>query len=230
MLRLNLRGSQPSRPRCRGHYHGGRSEDLHAALDAFVSRERAAARHGLILVGYSLGGNVLIKQLAEAGCELPVRAAGSVSAPIDLAATSVRFHAPRNRLYQRWLLTLLKREATAPPAELSARERAAIQGARTVREFDDRFIAPRFGFTARRLLRPLLRPAVHPRGHGPAAGLHADDDPWIPDDAYAEAARLGNPKVRIHVTGGGGHVGFHASGDPNPGTTAPSTLSSRRCG
>ena len=217
VLRLNLRGSQPSRPRCRGHYHGGRSEDLHATLDAFVSRERAAARHGLILVGYSLGGNVLIKQLAEAGCELPVRAAASVSAPIDLAATSERFHAPRNRLYQRWLLTLLKREATAPPAELSARERAAIQGARTVREFDDRFIAPRFGFDSAadyyaRSSGLQFIPAVTV----PLLAVHADDDPWIPDDAYAEAARLGNPNVRIHVTGGGGHVGFHASGDRQP--------------
>ena len=217
VLRLNLRGSQPSRPRCAGHYHGGRSADPHDALDALLSRERAAARQGLILVGYSLGGNVLIKLLAEAGRQLPVRAAASVSAPIDLEATSERFHAPRNRLYLRWLLTLLKREATAPPAALSDAERQAIQGARTVREFDDRFIAPRFGFdSAGDYYRRCSGLQFLPEIEVPLAALHADDDPWIPADAYAEAARVANPNLRVHLTQGGGHVGFHGQGDPQP--------------
>ncbi len=217
VLRLNLRGSHPSRPHCRGHYHGGRSEDPHAALDMLLSRERAAARQGLILVGYSLGGNVLIKLLAEAGRDLPVRAAASVSAPIDLEATSKRFHAPRNRLYLRWLLTLLKREATAPPADLSDAERQAIAEARTVREFDDRFIAPRFGFAdAGDYYRRCSGLQFLPDLEVPLAALHADDDPWIPDDAYAQAAAIDNANLRVHVTQGGGHVGFHASGNPQP--------------
>ncbi|MBK1697765.1 YheT family hydrolase [Rhodovibrio salinarum] len=217
VLRLNLRGSQPSRPRCRGHYHGGRSEDPYAALDALLSRERAAARQGLVLVGYSLGGNVLIKLVAEAGRRLPVRAAASVSAPIDLEATSQRFHAPRNRVYLRWLLGLLKREATAPPAELSDAERQAIAQARTVREFDDRFIAPRFGFDgAAGYYRDCSGLRFLPDVETPLIALHADDDPWIPDAAYAEAARVGNRNVRVHLTHGGGHVGFHAIDDTQP--------------
>ena len=217
VLRLNLRGSHPSRPHCRGHYHGGRSEDPYAALDTLLSRERAAARQGLILVGYSLGGNVLIKLLAEAGRQLPVRAAASVSAPIDLEATSERFHAPRNRLYLRWLLTLLKREATAPPAELSDAERQAIAQARTVREFDDRFIAPRFGFAdAGDYYRRCSGLQFLSGLEVPLAALHADDDPWIPNDAYREAARIDNANLRVHVTQGGGHVGFHGQGDPQP--------------
>jgi hypothetical protein len=217
VLRLNLRGSQPSRPYCRGHYHGGRSEDLHDALRAFLARDGRAARHGLIAVGYSLGGNMLIKLLAENGRELPLRAAASVSAPIDLARTSERFHQPRNAVYQRWLLTLLKREATAPPAELSARERRAIAEARTVREFDDRFIAPRFGFDgAAGYYRDCSGLRFLPGVELPLLALHADDDPWIPEEPYRQADALGNPNVRVRLTQGGGHVGFHAADHPQP--------------
>jgi hypothetical protein len=217
VLRLNLRGSQPSRARCRGHYHGGRSEDPRAALEALLERERAAARQGLVLVGYSLGGNTLVKLLGEIGGQLPVRAAGTVSAPIDLEATSQRFHQPRNALYRRWLLRLMKREATAPPAELTGAERRAIAEAGTVREFDDRFIAPRFGFAS--------AADYYRRSSGerflsdvsvPLALLHADDDPWIPDAAYDRAAAMSNPNLRVVVTRGGGHVGFHDRGDLQP--------------
>jgi hypothetical protein len=216
VLRLNLRGSQPSRPRCRGHYHGGRSTDPREALHALIDREPAAARQGLAPVGYSLGGNVLIKMLAESP-DLPVRAGISVSAPIDLEATSQRFHQPRNRLYLRWLLTLLKREATAPPADLSDAERAAIVSARTVREFDDRFIAPRFGFDgAAGYYRDCSGIRFLPEVAVPLLALHADDDPWIPDDAYARAAEVANANLRVAVTRGGGHVGFHGQGDPQP--------------
>src|SRR5262249_30881007 len=80
VLRLNLRGAGPSRPHCREGYHAGRSEDLHNVLAGLASEFRHA---GIAIVGYSLGGNILLKFLAEqeGGME-PLRAAVSISAPI----------------------------------------------------------------------------------------------------------------------------------------------------
>src|SRR5690606_12326687 len=84
VLRLNLRGAGPARALCRGYYHAGRTEDLRAALAALPAPMRAS---GIVLVGYSLGGNLVLKLLGE-GAPPGVVAAASISAPIDLAAAA----------------------------------------------------------------------------------------------------------------------------------------------
>jgi predicted alpha/beta-fold hydrolase len=197
VLRLNMRGAGPSRWTCRGFYHAGRSDDLRAVLDAMPDGRVA-------LVGYSLGGNVVLKLLGEGG-HPKVRAAVAVSPPVDLAAASRRLRAPRNWLYQAHLVRGLKRDAL--PVTTSAAERRAVKAARSVYGFDDVFIAPRHGFAgaddyyARCSSGPLL-------GHvdTPALVLHAKDDPWIPADALDG---VDNPYLRVVVAPGGGHVGFH---------------------
>ncbi|RDD60627.1 YheT family hydrolase [Ferruginivarius sediminum] len=217
VLRINLRGSKPSRPRCRDHYHAGRSEDLRDALCRLIEMEPAVARTGIVTVGVSLGGNVLIKLLAEHGEELPIRAAATVSAPIDLMATSHRFHLPRNTLYHRWMLSNLKEEATARPAALSEEERRAIEAARTLYQFDNTFVAPRHGFadaedyyTRCAGKRYLADVAV------PLLAIHAADDPWIPGDAYSSFDWSRNTKLSALLAASGGHVGFHAADDEAP--------------
>ena len=214
VLRVNLRGAGPSRPLCRLQYHAGRSADLDALL-ARLPAELAAG--GMAAVGYSLGGNVLLKYLGEAGDAAPLAAAVSVSAPIDLAATARRMMAPRNALYHRWLLRLMKRESLAAGADLTRAERQAIAEARTVYAFDDRFVAPRNGFAsaddyyarcaAQRYLAGIRVPTLL---------LHAANDPWIPADAYRRVDWSAMPRLRPAIAPGGGHVGFHGRGSPVP--------------
>jgi uncharacterized protein len=143
VLRLNLRGAGPSRPYCRLQYHAGATAELHAAL---MRLDPTLRRGGVLAVGFSLGGNVLLKYLAEYAGEAPVAAAASVSAPIDLAAASRCLQRWRNALYQRYLLAGIKRNCTAAAADLTARERAAILAAQSVYQFDDSFTAPRSGY------------------------------------------------------------------------------------
>ena len=92
VLQLNLRGAGPSRPRCRQQYHAGRSEDFR---DALLGLPPPLTTHGIVALGYSLGGNMLLKYAAEHG---GLRGVVSISAPIDLAAASQRFLDPRNRI------------------------------------------------------------------------------------------------------------------------------------
>jgi hypothetical protein len=214
VLRVNLRGAGPSRPLCREQYHAGRSEDLHA-LFAEIPVDIAAG--GLAAVGYSLGGNTLLKYLGEAGDAAPLVAAASVSAPIDLAATARRMMRPRNALYHRWLLQLMKRESTAPAAELTQGERRAALEARTVRDFDDRFVAPRNGFASAEDYYEKCRALRFLGGiRVPTLLLHAADDPWIPAEPYLAYDWAGAPALRAVVAPGGGHVGFHGRGSPVP--------------
>ena len=211
VLRLNLRGAGPSRGRTREQYHAGRSADLFEVMDALAPE---AAARGILLVGYSLGGNLVLKFLAEHPGRFPISAALSVSAPIDPAAASRRLMAPRNALYQRYLLAGMKREGMDGKV-LSPAERRAVARARSVHAFDDTFTGPRNGYdgaedyytdsAALGRLGAIRTPTVM---------IHADNDPWIPAASYREAAASASGYVRVVFVGGGGHVGFHGRGSP----------------
>jgi len=219
VLRLNLRGAGPSRATCRLGYHAGRSEDLADVLDALAELEPGFCAPGVVPVGFSLGANVLIKLLGEQGGEAPgppglLRGAVSVSSPLDLEAAQHRLMAPRNALYQRYLLARMKAEALAPPAAASEAERRAIAAARDVLELDDRYVAPRNGFagaadyyarcSAGRFLRAVGLPLLV---------IQALDDPWIPAAAYRAVDWGANPRLVPAIAERGGHVGFHGA-DP----------------
>ncbi len=214
VLRLNLRGSGPSRTTAAGHYHAGRTQDLAQALRGLPDE---LIRHGIVLLGQSLGGNLILKFMGEGGHGLPVLAAVSVSAPIDLSATCAKMLTRRNFFYERSMLHAMKHEALAPCAALSTAERAAIAGARNVYEFDDRFIAPLFGYrdaedyyetnAAKHFLAGIKRPTLI---------LHARDDPWIPADSYTAIDWPRLPVIEAVLSPGGGHLGFHGQGSRVP--------------
>jgi predicted alpha/beta-fold hydrolase len=208
VLRLNLRGAGPSRATCIGHYHAGCGQDLHHALAALAPD---LAAPGFFIVGYSLGGNALLNLLASH--DLPIRGAATVSAPIEPAQAAQRFMEPRNALYHHWLLRQMKQESTAPGALLSQAERAAIARARTIYQFDDGFIAPRNGFDS---ADDYYARTAGARMAGdiavPTLMIHARDDPWIPPAAYDALMERAPDNIRIVLTEGGGHVGFHAQG------------------
>lgn len=208
VLRLSLRGAGPSRPLCRSQYHAGRSEDLR---DALLGLAPDLTGNGLLLAGYSLGGNMLLKFLAEHGLDFPVLAAGSVSAPIYLAESSRRFLDRRNWLYHRWLLARMKEETLAGPADaLSAAERKTVAEVATVLEFDDRHVAPRNGYaSAPDYYAKCSALGFLPAIRVPTLLIHAGNDPWIPADAYRRAMRAGNERLTCLLSAGGGHVGFH---------------------
>ncbi len=205
VLRLNLRGAGPSRASSRGHYHAGKTEDLQ---DALLALDPATLADGLLLVGYSLGANMLLKFLAELGREIPVRGAASVSAPIDLAATANRFMQPRNTFYHRWLLSRMKADCLS--GAVSETERAAVEACRSVYGFDDVFVAPHFGFgTADAYYAACSATAFIGRIETPTLVIHARDDPWIPADAYLAVDWDANPNLTPAVIARGGHCGFH---------------------
>src|SRR5581483_3198933 len=110
-----------------------RSADLERILQSLAP---ALTQHSIVLVGYSLGANLVLKYLAEQGAAAPVLAAISISAPIDLHAAQRRIATPRNHLYHRHLLGYMKRDRGA---ELDST-------IRTIIDFDNRVVAPNNGF------------------------------------------------------------------------------------
>jgi hypothetical protein len=211
VVRLNLRGSRPSLARSRRPYNAGAGDDVVAALRGLPEAARAP---GLVLIGVSLGGTQVFDALAREGDapSLPIVAAATVCAPVDLAATSARMMAPRNALYHGWILRRMKQDAALLARHLPPDLLAAAKRARSVRAFDDGYVAPLSGYAgaddyyARCSLAPKLA-----RIHAPLLCLTAADDPWVPAATYAAQDWAANPRVTTLVAPGGGHVGFHDS-------------------
>jgi len=167
---------------------------------------------GVVVMGFSLAGNMSLKFAAEYGAALPLRAVVTVSAPIDLAATSHNMLRPRNMLFNRKLLGDFRRECLAPGAVVNDRERAAILAARNFVDLDNHFIAPRNGYRdaydywencqALGFLAEIQQPSLL---------LHAEDDPIVPMKPYLDYDWGKNPRLFPVLTRHGGHVGFHAA-------------------
>ena len=202
VLRLNLRGAGPSRPLCSGHYYAGRSQDFRALLSLLPAD---LTRDGVVAVGYSLGGAMLLKYLGEEGAASPLKAAASVCAPIDLAVTCRYMMRPRNRLYHHHILGQMKIEATGEGAVLSAAGAPRRSSrSRTVWEYDDVFIAPRYGFASAEDYYERCKPLRFMAGiRMPTLVLAAGDDPWIPDALYREL-RLGGQSGAAAAAAGRG--------------------------
>ena len=178
VLRLNLRGCGASRPHCREHYHIGRTADFRRVLSQLPDE---LTDNGVVAVGYSLGGAMLLKYLGEEGSFSPLRAAATICAPLDLVQTCEHMLRPRNWLYHSYILAELKKETLGEGGKLSDEEREIVRAARTVREYDDRFISPRYGFRGADDYYELCAPLAYmPEIRVPTLVLAASDDPWIP--------------------------------------------------
>ncbi|HUE97561.1 MAG TPA: alpha/beta fold hydrolase, partial [Longimicrobiaceae bacterium] len=146
-IRFNFRGCSGAMNRLARFYHAGETGDLHQVIAAIRERSPAAP---LGAVGFSLGGNVLLKYLGERGAEARegLAAAAAVSVPFDLAAGTRRLEEPGlTRVYMRYFIRKLRRKARAKREVLApACEVDRAIGARTIRAYDDALTARLHGF------------------------------------------------------------------------------------
>jgi predicted alpha/beta-fold hydrolase len=222
---LNFRGCSGEPNRLARAYHAGEIEDLGRAVAEVVrfAAARGAGGGGLAVVGFSLGGNVLLRWLGELGGAAPaiVAAAAAVSVPFDLAAGADWTAIGPGRLYAARLMRQLRAKVARKMELLAAAakrdERAArvdasrALRARTFREFDDAYTAPMHGFrdaddyyARSSCARVLARIAV------PTLVVHAQDDPFLPARAIPGEALATNPCIETWLPPTGGHIGFVA--------------------
>jgi predicted alpha/beta-fold hydrolase len=201
-LRLNLRGAGLEGE---DFYHAGLASDLHAAL----ASPELAAHHPLFAVGFSLGGNLVLRMAAEPA-DPRLAAVAAVSPPLDLAACADAFDRPGRALYRAYLLSGLKRSYAAVAARRAVPlPPAAARRIRHIREWDDRLVAPRHGFAdaadyyRRASAGPLLG-----RLRVPALVVAADDDPLVPADTLRPLLAGPPPGLEVRWLSGVGHLGF----------------------
>lgn len=210
VLRLNLRGAGPTAGHCRRRYHAGRTSDIRAVLSGLPPE---LATGGVVVIGYSLGGNATLKLLGEADCPVPVLAGASISAPIDLAASCRHMMTPANRFYHRWLLGKMKAEMAQAAGLVEPEWLNAAETATSLWDFDNRLVGPWNGWSgAAEYYAVNSAQRFLPTIGVPTLLIHALDDPWIPGDAYKAVDWAGLPMLTPLLSPGGGHVGFHCPG------------------
>ena len=206
-------GSTPNT--ARRFYHSGETSDLYRVFETLRARWPAAVWH---CMGVSLGGNVLLKWLGEAGESSGVRRAVAVSVPFDLAASARHISRGFARIYDRNFLRTLRTKALAKLALYPGLfDREALVRARSVYDFDDAVTAPVHGFAGAGDYYSRSSSLGFLSGiRVPTLLLSAEDDPFLPREVLARAANVGrgNPALRIEFHARGGHVGFVAGRVP----------------
>jgi hypothetical protein len=203
---MHFRGCSGESNRLARAYHSGDTGDIDFVVRTLKAREPNTA---LAAIGYSLGGNALLKWLGEQGKDAPVQCAVAVSVPFLLHESTAHMNRGLARAYQWHLLKSLKTSARrkarkfTPPAPVQE-----INRMQSFFEFDDRVTARLHGFAGAMhyYTSSSSRQYLH-RIRIPTLIVHASDDPFMHAQVIPKSKELSST-IELDLHRHGGHVGF----------------------
>ena len=208
VVRMNMRNCGGTESLSPTLYHSGLSADVGCVMQYLLPR--FGLQH-FALLGYSMGGNLVLKLAGELGATQPaLRGVVAVSPALDLGPSADALHLPSNRLYERRFRTaLLRRFRRKTVLFPKVFDPAQADGVRSLRDFDERITAFYSGFSsaddyyfraaAARVLSTIAVPTLI---------LHALDDPFIRITPPSYDVIRGNPNIALVETAHGGHCAF----------------------
>lgn len=218
---LNFRGCSGEMNQSSRCYHSGETTDLNFLFQLLRARE---PKTPIGIVGYSLGGNALLKWLGEQGTKAQLFAAVAVSAPLLLNICADRMDKGFSRLYRNRLISELKDyihqkrlHLRRHDCHIEAEILDNLGDLKTIRSFwqyDDQVVAQLYGFKG-----------VHDYYHQSSSRqfikditvntliVHAVDDPFMTPGVIPEENELSG-SVLLEITQNGGHVGFISGNIP----------------
>jgi predicted alpha/beta-fold hydrolase len=205
VVRLDLRGVGRGERLARRTYNAACSEDVRRAAEA-VCRDHPTSP--LFMIGFSLGGNIVLKLAGEAA-ERPLpnlRRVAAVSPPIDMVRCAELLALPRNRLYDQYYIRLLVRQVRRHDRHFPDLPRVRFPRRLTMRLFDELHTAPRGGFAdALDYYRRASSLPLIARIEVPTFILTARDDPFIAAESFEG---LRGKHLEVEIAARGGHMGF----------------------
>ncbi|MBI4468266.1 MAG: alpha/beta fold hydrolase [Acidobacteria bacterium] len=207
-VRLNLRNCDDTEMLTPTLYHAGQSEDIGEVVTTLIRRGLSR----IALVGFSMGGNLVLKLAGEWGTAAPPEVMGvaTISPLADLTVSWGLLNRPENWLY-RWqfvrsLKRRMRRKAGFFPGQFDLSD---LHRVRSVHDFDCFYQARYNGFAdvydyyRRASAAPLLG-----RIGLPTQIIHAADDPILPVEPFQRSEAVSNPWIARLLPTHGGHVGF----------------------
>ena len=209
VIRVNFRNCGGTEHLTETIYHGGLSADLAAVVKELIEKDQLSS---LLLVGFSLGGNLVLKLAGEYGDNPPPEILGvcAVSPSIDLSASADMILKRSNWLYHRDFVRRLKQRIRTNHKLYPERyDISGLDEVHTLREFDDRYTALAHGFAdANDYYHRSSSLRLVDRIRIPSLIIHAEDDPFIPITSLRDPAVAGNPYILLLAPEQGGHVAF----------------------
>jgi len=211
-LAWNFRSCSGTMNRQLRFYHCGDTPEL-----AFMVNYALAQGYGtVVLVGFSMGGNLVLRYLGEKGPQVPkeVIAGAALSVPVNVEDSVRKLHRPGNYLYHRRFLRDLKRKvrqkALIMPEHINT---APLRRIRTLTQLDDYFTGPIHGFeNGVDYYRKTASLDVLPQITVPSLIINAQNDPFLSASCYPYALLDTHPHVWLETPAQGGHCGFAGPG------------------
>lgn len=205
---MSFRGCSGEPNRLLRSYHHGVSDDLALVVNHVAAKGYSA----IAVVGFSLGGNVLLKYLGEQKYPIPESLCGGValSAPCDLAGCAKKMDQPSHAFYTKRFLKMLHekivdKKKMFPDLVNDVKYEKII----TFQEYDNRFTAPMQGFSnAQDYYTKAASLQYLPTITTPVLLLNAKDDPFLTPACSPQHIAAGNTSLFLETPEHGGHVGF----------------------
>jgi len=213
VVRMNMRSCGGTDRFSPAIYHSGCSMDVARVVGEIVSRERLQS---VALIGYSMGGNLVLKYAGELGGDAPsvLKAVVGISPLMDLAASSAALHEPQNRFYEKYFLRSMidriRRKADLfPEIYLPFYASGMLRKLRSMRDFDEQVVARFGGFAdADDYYYSVASSKVASQLSVPALIVHSLDDPFIRMLPETRQTLIDNSRVNFIETRHGGHCAF----------------------
>lgn len=209
VLAWNFRGCSGEPNRKLQSYHSGATEELQIVLEHVFSN---FDYESVALIGFSLGGNLMLKYLGDGGAQIDPRIKGAValSVPCDLGSSAKKLEHWQNRIYMarfmRTLRTKVREKAARYPHRISTE---GLDRMRTFAEFDNAYTGPIHGFNGAEdywAESSCLSRLKHIST--PTLLISALDDPFLTPDCFPREAAKENKYLYLETPRHGGHLGF----------------------
>ena len=211
---MYFRGCSGEINRMPRYYHSGDTEDLAWLIQRL---QKQYPNVPLTAIGYSLGGNVLLKWLGETEANNPLQCAVAVSVPMLLHKSADRMRNGFSRFYQWYLIMQLKQKLKQKQIQRGIHTNVDMEELKDFWSFDDKITAPLHGFksaedyykksSSRQYLKTIAVPTLI---------LHAKDDPFTDDTVIPNENELSSA-VTLELSAKGGHIGFISGTIPGRG-------------
>jgi predicted alpha/beta-fold hydrolase len=209
VVRLNQRNCGNTEHLSEGLFHSGLTEDARHVIDEL---SRVDGLDSIAVAGYSLGGNLALKLAGEFGAAPPpaLTAVAAVSPIIEIGECTRALERRSNIVYEwNFVRELKKRMERKEQFWPGLFDLSRLQTIRTVRQFDNVFTAPHFGFAdADDYYYRCSAMRVADRITVPTLIITSEDDPFVPVEPFRSNVLTANPHIELHVTRYGGHCGF----------------------
>jgi predicted alpha/beta-fold hydrolase len=225
VVRMNMRSCGGTDTLSPTIYHSGRSGDVSMVMDDLI---RAYKLRAIALIGYSMGGNMVLKLAGEWGEDArpELKAVVGISPLMDLAVSSAALHEPRNRVYEwKFLRSMLRRFRQKIALFPHIYTTQGLDRIRSLRGFDQEVVARYGGFAdADDYYYTVASSNVAHRLAVPTLVVHSLDDPFIRMLDRTRRTLSGNEHVTFIETRHGGHCAFLAPAKGYDGYWAERTL------